>query len=742
MSVLLPRRNFASLSVKDLLDAREAYHVHLLNLEHVVATAIGRYRFVRNDPNERKEPLPGERGRDVPRTLANSEIRDYSWPCVMVFVNQWLKTDEFAKKFDELVPPRLYLPDGRVVPTCVVLAEPQDDAPQQTSTLRFPHSMLGGGYPSIAEVQGETRFATIGCLVSDGDTTYALTNLHVAGEEPRALFTLVNGSREQLGLTAGKHVGKIPFEKAYPGFTSPRSVVNLDAALIKLDDLSRWTSQVYGIGATPSDNSSGQFDELADINVDSVNLDLIGCEVRAFGAASGLMSGEIQGIFYRYRSVGGQDQLADLLIGPPAHATPKAQGTLAHQLGRHGNSGAVWFLVEKPPGLEEPVKLRPIALHWGGQTFVAGDDRSATQFGLASSLGVICRELGVEVVRTINVGLPQRWGQVGHYKAGQLACELVTDLTLKKLLKANIDRISFKEEIDQTVASVSKDEDFIPLADVSDLVWKSGGQSVRGREGPNHFADMDQPSDDFDGKTLLQLSETDAFLDPVKWNAFYESLGVKVGHRGLLPFRVWQLFDEMVSALSHRNLTKYIAAAGVLAHYAGDACQPLHASMFHDGDPETGEGEGVHTAYETTMLNRFAPDLNTAIANLPAAPLTRVDTGRDAAKAIVKLMTRSIKAIPPKRIIKVYEDNGHKVAKLWENLGVDTAKRIHDGATTLAAIWQGAWKASGISGLEDSQLRGVSRPRLRDLYLDKDWAPSMYITHMRVENGELVIDTN
>ena len=36
-------RSVRSLSLRDVLDAREAYHVHLLNLPHVVATAVGRY---------------------------------------------------------------------------------------------------------------------------------------------------------------------------------------------------------------------------------------------------------------------------------------------------------------------------------------------------------------------------------------------------------------------------------------------------------------------------------------------------------------------------------------------------------------------------------------------------------------------------------------------------------------------------------------------------------------------------
>lgn len=747
MTIALPRRDYASLSVKDLLDAREAYHTHLLHLDNVVATAIGRYRFVRTDAPEPEAPL-AERGRDDPRTLANSEMRPYSWPCVLVFVDSWIPRAEFGKRVDDIVPPRLYLPDGRVVPTCVILAEKQPERVGELATLRFPQTLLGGGYPSLADVQGQTRVATVGCLVSDGDSLYALTNAHVAGESGRELFTLVRGRRELLGRTAnGKQVTKLPFSAAYPGFESKRTVLNLDAALVRVEDATRWTSQIYGIG---------QFDELADLNVDTVSLDLIGCGLVAFGAASGEMRGEIQGLFYRYRSVGGQDQIADLLIGPrvahpavPKDASPearaealRAQGAMARQLGRHGNSGAIWLLEQPPARPGAPMRRRPIALHWGGQSFVTGAAQEATQYALAASLGVICRELDVDLVRDVNIGLPERWGKVGHYKVGQLACEIPTAKDLATLLAKNKGRISYEEDIDKEVASPTQDDDFIPLADVSDLVWKRGGQSVRGNESPNHFADMDQVSLELGGN-LLELSADDAFLDPVRWNEFYESIDVDTSHRGLLPFRVWQIFDAMVDALENDSLSGFIGAAGVLAHYVGDACQPLHVSMLHDGDAN-GFGKGIHSAYETKMLDRFAPDLNVLVDGIlvrdkPEA--TPIETGRAAARALVALMTRSIQAIPPRELLEVYEEKDHKVKELWDAFGERTAERIADGATVLASLWRGAWKAADAEGrFKDGQLRGVSRTRLRELYLDKAWLPSTTINKMRIVDERIHID--
>src|ERR1044071_2190897 len=89
-----PQRDYSSLSIRDLLEAREAYHVHLAHLESVVATAIGRYRIRKGDwydlhsPAEKCPPdFPRPKGA---RTLANSVVKPWSWPAVLVFVRHWL----------------------------------------------------------------------------------------------------------------------------------------------------------------------------------------------------------------------------------------------------------------------------------------------------------------------------------------------------------------------------------------------------------------------------------------------------------------------------------------------------------------------------------------------------------------------------------------------------------------------------------------------------------------------------
>ena len=45
-----PKRDFRSLAISHLLQAREIYHPHLAHLENVIATAIGLYRIQKERP--------------------------------------------------------------------------------------------------------------------------------------------------------------------------------------------------------------------------------------------------------------------------------------------------------------------------------------------------------------------------------------------------------------------------------------------------------------------------------------------------------------------------------------------------------------------------------------------------------------------------------------------------------------------------------------------------------------------
>src|SRR5262249_23899002 len=117
MAYLVADHSFNSLSLPDLLIARDQFHAHLMQKANVVGTAVGRYLIRNTDP----APVPGGPPARPPepkkeRTLENSGVRDYSWPCILVFVSRWADDNEFgirgAYAVSDHVPKAIYLPGG------------------------------------------------------------------------------------------------------------------------------------------------------------------------------------------------------------------------------------------------------------------------------------------------------------------------------------------------------------------------------------------------------------------------------------------------------------------------------------------------------------------------------------------------------------------------------------------------------------------------------------------------------
>ena len=708
---------FAHLSLHDLLEARELYHVYLVRHPNVVATALGRYRIRKGDswPDEHGSGSIHQTG---PRTIENSEVRPYSWPSILVFVDRWLDEAQFSgqtrasqdryagdtpERFrpDQKVPQFLFLPDGRRVPLCVMLAPAERAAlPPSPVAPMFPLDNVGGGYPVYARVQGREHIATISCLVSDGHKIYALTNRHVVGARGEVLYSILDGETVRIGTAAAAQFKSVPFARMYPGFPDADLLVNLDVGMIELDDVERCSAKIAGIG---------EIGPMADYSAQSLSLSLIGCRVCGSGVGSGLMRGEIQALFYRYKSQGGFEYVADLMIGPRTAPLEKDITPPTPFETHPGDSGTLWTLEPFRPDQNGDMPLPlPLAVQWGQSTLVSGPEAKVQSFALATLLSRVCSMLEVDPIRDLNKDRPETWGDVGHFSiASRIAATLSDNVPkLAMLMKNNLEIISHKDDkIKSGQFGTMSTAPFVPMADVPDFVWKHGKQGFsRGAEGPNHFADMDQPRTD--KKTLLALSKDKKFFDPDKWNAFYEQLtdadaGGKITwqHRGLLPFRVWQIFDEMAGFAADKKFDEFVCAAGVLAHYVGDACQPLHISFKHDGDPtqKTGGkslGAGVHDVYESKMVGKIAGDILTGLDATPKVKKTElVKTGREAGLKTLDLMRQTFATLPPDDIIEAFANPGadKPVDALVKKCGPKTIQVMQDGVHLLAVLWESAW---------------------------------------------------
>ena len=92
-NIFPPRRDYISLVHQRSTGRTRGISRLSVAAQNVVATAIGRYCIHEDDwyaTNPPDRPRPKKVSRiTAPRTLANSVIRPWSWPAVLVFVKEW-----------------------------------------------------------------------------------------------------------------------------------------------------------------------------------------------------------------------------------------------------------------------------------------------------------------------------------------------------------------------------------------------------------------------------------------------------------------------------------------------------------------------------------------------------------------------------------------------------------------------------------------------------------------------------
>ncbi len=73
--------------------------------------------------------------------------------------------------------------------------------------------------------------------------------------------------------------------------------------LIEIDNLDQWTAEIRNIG---------QMGKMVDLSVYNISLALIGLACSRHRRRNGEMAGEIAALFYRYKTNGGFEYVADL----------------------------------------------------------------------------------------------------------------------------------------------------------------------------------------------------------------------------------------------------------------------------------------------------------------------------------------------------------------------------------------------------------------------------------------------
>ncbi len=135
----------------------------------------------------------------------------------------------------------------------------------------------------------------------------------------------------------------------------------------------------------------------------------------------------------------------------------------------------------------------------------------------------------------------------------------------------------------------------------SDADNRKGGDGQKPyilKEGPRHFIDIDSYPE-FASKSVPEDFSTVI--------AKYDSSNVF--SIGTNPWAIVWTLDSLTTQLQRGDTQRVWQSAADLGHYVGDAHQPLHNTRDYDGRTSVPGSHGIHSRYETTMINAFQSQL-------------------------------------------------------------------------------------------------------------------------------------
>jgi hypothetical protein len=224
----------------------------------------------------------------------------------------------------------------------------------------------------------------------------------------------------------------------------------------------------------------------------------------------------------------------------------------------------------------------------------------------------------------------------------------------------------------------------------------------------------------------------------------------------------------MVAALKKKDVKTFVATAGVLAHYVGDASQPLHSSYLHHGRLPLLDRPGgrfpvrhgsaeygafkktpaakIHGLYEQRMLEL---DTLTALEGVDgllasaSASSTGIDNGWEAARATFELMSDAQERLSPETILGIDDPSlgpTDRARRLWAHPKVrtETIRSLADSTVLLARLWASAWRVGKGRNIAVSKLRVFAEGEVQDVYKKKTFAPAFTLDQM-AQSGRFMV---
>lgn len=172
------------------------------------------------------------------------------------------------------------------------------------------------------------------------------------------------------------------------------------------------------------------------------------------------------------------------------------------------------------------------------------------------------------------------WGGTGHYKIN-------TDASL-----------SFNEEMNEFNSWTSILAEHASDADAR-KAWDSN-------ESEKHYIDIDNYSEFTSSGTIPQTLSA----------AISAHSSSFVYGNGILPWATLTAYDSLKNCFARGNWDKAVLFASDLGHYVADGHMPLHITRNYDG--QYTDNDGIHSRYESTMINSYISQINYTGENIEA----------------------------------------------------------------------------------------------------------------------------
>ncbi len=224
-------------------------------------------------------------------------------------------------------------------------------------------------------------------------------------------------------------------------------------------------------------------------------------------------------------------------------------------------------------------------------------------------------------------------------------------------------------------------------------VWKEKvAPALRAAEGPNHYLDLE----------LLQGRALPA--DRWKYEGLCREVRTSARAAGGLPYALQEWWERLLLAFAEHRAwpkdervhAKTLYIAGVLAHYAQDAAQPLHTTVHFDGRlaPDgSSPRSGIHA-----RVDALPEKLRLSAKEVADAAGGKLPTlGPDGVAAMIMDAIRESHGkldLVYKLEGKLPDPDAAPPEKVDPEVRAFALERLGAGARLTAALWYSAWTAS------------------------------------------------